>query len=261
MSTPIEPKELGTLIVVVGKAVGRFRKLYCWCRNCLTLLRREIYPTSPVLANKIRFVPSSSVKKSKKRNLLNGTSSWHYHSVHGKDSYLHYHRGGQHPEWDEEFRFAILEDVEDVVQRSESQSESLNSSLNGKPLPVPDDPGVITTAALASKSRKIKKKGGKSMKVACFADDAKEPELIGDCVVSLEDVLKKGEVDGEYLAHLHQRRADPIADWYDFQYKEKYSGEIYLELTFFSNVRLTSSLTAQKWIHSLNGPSYRKRPQ
>lgn len=99
------------------------------------------------------------------------------------------------------------------------------------------------------------------MKVACFADDAKEPELIGDCVVSLEDVLKKGEVDGEYLAHLHQRRADPIADWYDFQYKEKYSGEIYLELTFFSNVRLTSFLTAQKWTHSLNGPSYRKRPQ
>ncbi|EAL19688.1 hypothetical protein CNBG3160 [Cryptococcus deneoformans B-3501A] len=179
MSTPIEPKELGTLIVVVGKArnlpnKSRFGKQDPFCT---VIVGEEKQKTKPIK------------------------------------------RGGQHPEWDEEFRFAILEDVEDVVQRSESQSESLNSSLNGKPLPVPDDPGVITTAALASKSRKIKKKGGKSMKVACFADDAKEPELIGDCVVSLEDVLKKGEVD----------------DWYDFQYKEKYSGEIYLELTFFSN--------------------------
>lgn len=36
------------------------------------------------------------------------------------------------------------------------------------------------------------------MKVACYAHEAKGPELIGDCVVSLEDVLKKGEVDGEY---------------------------------------------------------------
>lgn len=171
-------------------------------------------------------------------------SPWYSPGIHINDSYLQHNRGGQHPEWDEEFRFAILEDVEDVIQRSESQSESLNSSLNGKLLPVPDDPGVVTTAALASKSRKAKKKGGKSMKIACYADDAKEPELIGDCVVSLEDVLKRGEVDGECHTQLYQRRADPIADWYDFQYKEKYSGEIYLELTFFSNVSLTSFLTA-----------------
>ncbi|KAL0247296.1 hypothetical protein I308_104332 [Cryptococcus tetragattii IND107] len=179
MSNSAEPKELGTLIVVVGKA-----------RN---------------LPNKSRFG-----KQDPFCTVLVGEEKQKTKAIK---------RGGQHPEWDEEFRFAILEDVEDVIQRSESQSESLNSSLNGKPLPVPDDPGVVTTAALASKSRKAKKKGGKSMKIACYADDAKEPELIGDCVVSLEDVLKRGEVD----------------DWYDFQYKEKYSGEIYLELTFFSN--------------------------
>lgn len=92
------------------------------------------------------------------------------------------------------------------------------------------------------------------MKIACYADDAKEPELIGDCVVSLEDVLKRGEVDGECHTQLHQRRADPIADWYDFQYKEKYSGEIYLELTFFSNVSLTSFLLRIHGHGSLNGP-------
>lgn len=59
---------------------------------------------------------------------------------------------------------------------------------------------------------------------------------------------------------VRQRRADLLVDWYDFQYKEKYSGEIYLELTFFSNVRLTSSSAAETGTHSLNGPSYRKRP-
>lgn len=35
------------------------------------------------------------------------------------------------------------------------------------------------------------------MKVACYADDAKEPELIGEVTVGIDEVLKKGEVDGE----------------------------------------------------------------
>ena len=59
--------------------------------------------------------------------------------------------------------------------------------------------GSVTAQALANKSRKgpIGKKGGKSMKVACFADDAKEPELIGEVTVPIDEVLKLGEVDGE----------------------------------------------------------------
>jgi hypothetical protein len=28
-----------------------------------------------------------------------------------------------------------------------------------------------------------------------------------------------------------------MLEWYEFLYKEKYSGEVYLELTFYSNVR------------------------
>lgn len=35
------------------------------------------------------------------------------------------------------------------------------------------------------------------MRVACYADDAKEPELIGEVSVPIDDVLKQGEVDGE----------------------------------------------------------------
>lgn len=31
---------------------------------------------------------------------------------------------------------------------------------------------------------------------------------------------------------------DPTAEWYEFSFKDKYSGEVYLELTFYSNVSL-----------------------
>ncbi|WVQ72091.1 hypothetical protein IAR50_001636 [Cryptococcus sp. DSM 104548] len=178
-SDEVEVRELGTLVVVVGKA-----------RN---------------LPNKSRFG-----KQDPFCTLTIGEDKQKTKAIK---------RGGQHPEWDEELRFSIFEDVEDVIQRSDSQSEDLNGSLNGKPAPLPKDPGVITSAALASKSRKGKKKGGKSMRIQCYADDAKEPELIGDCVVNLDEALKKGEVD----------------EWYEFQYRDKYSGEVYLELTFFSN--------------------------
>ena len=129
-------------------------------------------------------------------------------------------RGGQHPEWDEELRFTINEDTEDLLIRSESQQfdslssvskhTSLSSHTNpSHPTPPPKDgtptaslnsslSGSVTAQALASKSRKgpIGKKGGKSMKVACFADDAKEPDLIGEVTVPIDEVLKLGEVDG-----------------------------------------------------------------
>ncbi|WWC71378.1 uncharacterized protein I206_105333 [Kwoniella pini CBS 10737] len=182
-SAALEPKELGTLVVVVGKAKNLVNKSRFGKQDpfCTVAIGEEKQRTKPIK------------------------------------------RGGQHPEWDEELRFAIVEDLDDVLVRSESQPDSLHSSLNGAPPPpLKDSPsGVVTSAALASKSRKgpINKKGGKSMKVACYADDAKEPELIGDCVVNIDEVLKKGEVD----------------EWYNINYKEKYSGEIYLELTFFSN--------------------------
>ena len=111
-------------------------------------------------------------------------------------------RGGQHPEWDEELRFTIVEDSDDLLARSQSTTESLASSTNSvSSLNNPDAPGVTTAQALASRSRKgpMVKKGVKSLKLACYADDAKEPELIGECTVLIDEVLKKGEVDGESL--------------------------------------------------------------
>jgi hypothetical protein len=97
---------------------------------------------------------------------------------------------------------------------------------------------VTTAAALASRSRKgpLGRKGGKSLRVACYADDAKEPEMIGECVVPIDEVLKKGEVDGESGMKGITRLWLIDVEWYELLYKEKYSGEVYLELTFYSNV-------------------------
>lgn len=37
------------------------------------------------------------------------------------------------------------------------------------------------------------------MKLQCFADDPREPDLIGETMVDLTEVLTKGETDGEFL--------------------------------------------------------------
>lgn len=89
----------------------------------------------------------------------------------------------------------MYEDVEDAL--------SASASTNSLPPVPPKDgsngilPGTTTAAELAAKSRKKGSgKGNKAMRIACYADDAKEPEIIGECVVDLTEVLKTGEVEG-----------------------------------------------------------------
>ncbi|KAI0269216.1 C2 domain-containing protein [Gloeopeniophorella convolvens] len=106
-------------------------------------------------------------------------------------------RGGQHPEWDEEVRFNIYEDP-----------DALSSSGGGTPPPLPPKGGRGPKKIL----------GGERMAVACFAAD-KDPDLIGEATVDLTEVLTKGETD----------------EWFTLTNKDKYSGEVYLELTFWSN--------------------------
>lgn len=83
-------------------------------------------------------------------------------------------RGGQHPEWDEEIRFTIYE-----------HSDTPKAPDDGSPPPLPPKAG--------HGPKKIQ--GGEKMALACFAAD-KEPELIGETVVDLTEVLTKGETDG-----------------------------------------------------------------
>lgn len=112
------------------------------------------------------------------------------------------HRGGQHPEWDEEIRFTLFEDLE--TEHAPGSGDS--------PPPVPPKNADATPRA-----KKIK--GGTMLSLACFADDQREPELIGETTVDLTEVLTKGETD----------------EWFTILNKDKYCGEVYLELTFWSN--------------------------
>jgi neural Wiskott-Aldrich syndrome protein len=125
-------------------------------------------------------------------------------------------RGGQHPEWDEEIRFTIYED-----------SDALSGSDDGSPPPLPPKAG--------RGPKKIR--GGEKMALACFAAD-KEPEIIGETMVDLNEVLTKGETDGTFsnLSSL-SARSHLLSEWFTLRNKDKYCGEVYLELTFWSNVR------------------------
>jgi hypothetical protein len=89
-------------------------------------------------------------------------------------------RGGQHPEWDQELRFTLFEEIEDGFGRPADEGGS------PPPLPPKNSKGPPSIA------------GGKFMKVACFADDARDPTQIGETAVDLTEVLTKGETDGAF---------------------------------------------------------------
>jgi len=90
-------------------------------------------------------------------------------------------RGGQHPEWDQELRFTLFEEIEDGYGRPTDDDGS------PPPLPPKNPKGPPSLA------------GGKFMKIACFADDARDPTQIGETNVDLTEVLTKGETDGEFI--------------------------------------------------------------
>ncbi|KAH0839662.1 hypothetical protein J3R83DRAFT_582 [Lanmaoa asiatica] len=133
-------------------------------------------------------------------------------------------RGGQHPEWDEEFRFTIFEDVEAGLVRSA--------------------PGSNTPPPLPPKKRGPKRiKGGNFMRLQCYADDARDPDFIGETLVDLTEALTKGETD----------------EWFTLMNKDKYAGEVYVELTFWSNVRRETSGLATMLIHHHQEPPPEKK--
>ncbi|KAJ9125336.1 hypothetical protein QFC22_000295 [Naganishia vaughanmartiniae] len=105
-------------------------------------------------------------------------------------------KGGQHPTFDAEVRFKITEDAEDIVDRPDTNDGD---------------------STKARKSRRIPK--NKSMVVTVFADDPKEPKLVGETVVDLTAVFEKCEYD----------------DMFEMKYKDMFAGEIYLEMTYFIN--------------------------
>lgn len=82
------------------------------------------------------------------------------------------------------------------------------------------------------------------MKIACFADDPREPELIGEAEVDLTEVLTKGETDGQFRPQCFEYSTDVLCDidWFTLSNKDKFAGKVYMELTFWSNVSTLSSI-------------------
>jgi hypothetical protein len=57
-------------------------------------------------------------------------------------------------------------------------------------------PPPLPPKQAGGKSGKRKIKGGHFLALSCYADDPREPDLIGETKVDLTEVLTKGETDG-----------------------------------------------------------------
>jgi hypothetical protein len=102
--------------------------------------------------------------------------------------------------------FEIYDDAEDQLRATAEGSGSASGSAS-----------AVETA------KKRQSKSSKTLRVACYADDAKDPEFIGEGIVDLSETLQSGEFD----------------EWVTIKAKDRYAGEVYLELTFYSSVSVT----------------------
>ncbi|PWN46304.1 hypothetical protein IE81DRAFT_319191 [Ceraceosorus guamensis] len=133
-------------------------------------------------------------------------------------------KGGQHPVWDSQLHFEIFEDVEDMLKRTAGDGDvDANATLKA---------GSSTSAA-----KKGKATTNKALKVTCYADDKNEPEFIGEGMIDLTETLKTGEFD----------------EWVTIKAKDRYAGEVYLELTFYSSAAPPRKKKAAKPVVSGNG--------
>jgi hypothetical protein len=91
-------------------------------------------------------------------------------------------RGGQHPEFDDEVRFKIYEETEDILNRPSKSSET---------------PSTISDVSSNSTGATARLPLNKSIQVQVWADDSKEPKIVGECSVDLSEVFRTCEQDGE----------------------------------------------------------------
>ncbi|BGP41546.1 hypothetical protein JCM10450v2_005594 [Rhodotorula kratochvilovae] len=138
-------------------------------------------------------------------------------------------RGGQQPEWDAEFRFEILK--AGLGGEEQLAGEGALVTHKGGVLPAP--PSGADAAAGGSKLEKRPPGGSlvvaplatgyppgkRVLRIACWADDARDPKLIGEGELDFDGTIKTGKFD----------------DWVKLERKGRYAGEVYLELTWYSN--------------------------
>lgn len=127
-------------------------------------------------------------------------------------------RGGQTPHWDAQLQFEIWEESDDKVPVSTTETGGIGpaSAVSSKKdedlLPGQATVGRVKSKASATDASK------RLMKIACYADDPREPELIGETELDYAPTLKKGEFD----------------EWVEIKHKGKYAGEVFIEMTFYS---------------------------
>ncbi|KAK9477637.1 C2 domain-containing protein [Lipomyces japonicus] len=135
------------------------------------------------------------------------------------------------------------------------------------------DPYCTLRLGQNAQSTKIDKRGGQTpfwnhelrfqvtdadenFKLTVFDDNDGKPELVGDCILELKPALAKPSKEG------HDK-------WHELQYKQKYAGEVYIEMTFYrtkpiKQIKLTRSSSTNA-LSSLppppRSPSRRPLPQ
>lgn len=114
-------------------------------------------------------------------------------------------RGGQAPTWDHELHFSIPSTLQDFAGPGAAKVTATG--------------GVGPGAGGATKPEV--QAAAHMLKIACWADDARDPKLIGEAVVDLTEVLRKGEFD----------------EWIPLAAKARPVGDVFIEMTFYRNVR------------------------
>ena len=109
-------------------------------------------------------------------------------------------RGGQQPTWDEEFRFEIPKDINAPTPGS-ALSVNKHGGV-GSGIEPPSSPargkGKGKFEIRSDSVVLPQHKGKRLLRLAVYADDHKDPHLIGDALLELEETIKKGSFDGEY---------------------------------------------------------------
>ncbi|GAA6003696.1 hypothetical protein JCM10207_003551 [Rhodosporidiobolus poonsookiae] len=137
-------------------------------------------------------------------------------------------RGGQQPEWDAEFRFEILREGLGGEEQLAAE-QSLTVTAAGGVGPALPSKEAAAAGAKLDKPRPSSlvsppqtpgyAPGKRVLRVACWADDTREPKLIGEAEVDIEQVIRVGKFD----------------EWVKLERKNRYAGEVYLEMTWYSN--------------------------
>ena len=114
-------------------------------------------------------------------------------------------RGGQQPEWDAEFRFEVPRD-DHALANDEHLAQGSNAVVTR-------DGGVLPSSASTASASKLDKArpsttavvpplatgyppNRRVLRIACWADDARDPKLIGEGELDFDQTVKSGKFDG-----------------------------------------------------------------